>query len=460
MSMPIRDANEGLPDIDAYQIPPPIEGVDLVGSEVDPPVRGSVQDLTPVQYEGVNCFVARMTDGGSLFDYGRFFYIPGSGELRTAVRHDIFVGLGRPETWQGMSLDDLRDCYDEPVAQYLLDSAVLERFRQRGVRTHHIGLIDTSVSPARVITGERGDVMSDMSLVERFAVVKPTQTAEGYNYDEYFAALEQGQPIVFGVENIFRLGIPGGSSLLQRYEKLLQADIGPKERASRVAELLEPYGVSSLRPWMRLPCATPDYTTKYQAYDDQLSSDQAARLFGGQFVADHVKDVLALCTAYAHKYFKHMGLELWDLKWEVATDGYQIVVVDTVDPDGVRVTAEVRISAGKKVHVHFNKQAVRDYYRILHPEWIAALGDAKRRSDVEGRDWHDIYDEGVSLGEYLAVPELEPEFAEIQRRKNAYISQGVDDSAARRQIALDELAFYQSKGQDQLAAFMAFNRAR
>jgi hypothetical protein len=210
---------------------------------------------------------------------------------------------------------------------------------------------------------------------------------------------------------------------------------------------------------MDLPGAVSDSTTKYEAYDRPLSIEDADALFGGQFVASNARDILALCTAYANRYFKQMGLRLWDLKWEIGTNGYELMVVDTLDPDGVRVTSLTQLEPGLSVYTHFNKQAVRDYFHILYPDWVVNLEEAKNRSDVEGGNWREIYDKGVLDGVYVPIPELDPRFADIQARKYAYIAQGTDDPESRRGIAFDEANYYRSQGEDAYEAFIARNRA-
>ena len=42
-----------------------------------------------------------------------------------------------------------------------------------------------------------------------------------------------------------------------------------------------------------------------------------------------------------------MGLKLWDLKWEFAKDGDDLVFVDTIDTDSFRATSVLEDDATK-----------------------------------------------------------------------------------------------------------------
>jgi hypothetical protein len=157
--------------------------------------------------------------------------------------------------------------------------------------------------------------------------------------------------------------------------------------------------------------------------------------------------------------FEKMGLFLWDLKWEIARDGEDLVFVDTIDTDSVRVTVNISHN-GKSYFIHFNKQSMRDYYRIMHPEWIRAVNEAKARASHTGRPFVEILKEGQEQGKYPATPEVERTFLDIQRDKfklimNYIMDPQTDFKADVEEIALREIEFYKSKGK--IAEFEAIN---
>jgi hypothetical protein len=48
----------------------------------------------------------------------------------------------------------------------------------------------------------------------------------------------------------------------------------------------------------------------------------------------------------------------------------------------------------KSYFVHFNKQAMRDYYKIMHAEWYNAVNEAKKIAAQSGRPFRRFYPKG------------------------------------------------------------------
>lgn len=111
-----------------------------------------------------------------------------------------------------------------------------------------------------------------------------------------------------------------------------------------------------------------------------------------------------------------MGLSLWDLKWEIAREGDRLVFVDTIDTDSVRVTFNMKHD-NRSYFVHFNKQAMRDYYRIMHGDWLDSVNEAKKLAAQSGRPFTEILIEGQNKKEYPANPVIEAKFLDIQKQK-------------------------------------------
>lgn len=260
------------------------------------------------------------------------------------------------------------------------------------------------------------------------------------------------------LEHLVRLGNAGGSSLQDRYNKLMSAG----DEAGAQA-FLDHYGVRApLHPWSRLPNMTFDWTTKYEPADRHLSLQETLHISGVPAdILNQAVQTLTFATVYANKYFADIGLQLWDMKWEVAVENGQVILADTLDHDSIRVTLPLEYEAGRSCHIHFNKQAMRDYLRILHPSWHDALIRAKGRAIQAGesRTFREIYDEGVKAYRYPAIPQIDPAFIELQRRKYEFVTNahGASQSALAeaQEIGKAELAYYQSRGQ--LDAFLRRN---
>ncbi len=420
----------------------------------DPDIRGSVQEMYRVPDS--DRLLARSLDGGSVFDVGQFFRIPGSGAARNTLRHHVYVELGDPATWQALGAEELGGVFQrgEDVDR-LLGSAALAELRAHGARTHHLGLVDPQTG--RVAAG-RDAGASDVVLIREFPVVKPSRerllSEHVYDYIDYLRAPSK----VIALEHIVRLGVPGGSSLLDRYRRLVAA--GDDAAAAAFVAALGLSG--ALEPWTALPSPSVEWTTKYEDHDRHLGRQEAA-LLGGVHVATlaQLADLLLLATTAVTTMFRRAGLRLWDLKWEVADDRGAPVLVDTMDHDSARITAPGELE-GARFHVHFNKQAVRDYYRILHPDWHRALDDAKERSahDQRGRGFMDIYREGVAQGRYPTIPELDPAFAALQGEKYWYATEagaGATDPGRSADLAVREVRFYDAAGA--AGAFLQRNAA-
>lgn len=429
-------------------------GVDVSILARDPDIRGSVQEM--YRLPDSDLLLARSLDGGSVFDVGQFFRIPGSGVARNTLRHHVYVALGDPATWRALGAEELEAVFQrgEDVDR-LLGSAALAELRAHGARTHHLGLLDPR--SGRVQTG-RDVVASDVVLIREFPVVKPFRerlvTEHVYDYVDYLRAPRK----VMALEHIVRLGVPGGSSLLDRYRRLVAAG----DHAAAAAFVAGLGLTGTLEPWTALPSPTVEWTTKYEDHDRHLDQQEAA-LLGGLHVAAlaQLADLLLLATTAVTTLFRRAGLRLWDLKWEVADDGGAPVLVDTMDHDSARITAAADVE-GARFHVHFNKQAVRDYFRILHPDWHRALDDAKERSahDEQGRAFMDIYRESVAEGRYPATPDLDPAFAALQGEKYWYATEagaGATDPRRSADLAVREVRFYDAVGEAD--AFLRRNAA-
>lgn len=418
--------------------------VDLGQLRDQEPVRASVQNIYRWKKDGQKYFVAEATDSGSVFDYGTFFEIPGSGLSRTALRHKVYQMLSAPVAWQQLDAEDLQTHLTESDDKRLSEGDLLQRLRTYGASTHHIGMVDAK-------TGDVTSNLIDTNLViiKEFPVIKPVHFPFGgrqaWDYHKYQVAKRK----LLAIEHIFRFGSPAGSAIEQRFRSVMQT--GDEEL---VARTLESMGLQEpVVPWGTFSHLLYDCSTKYEDHDRYVDWQEAVHISGirHEHFSDAI-DLLSLCTLLLRKMFSELGFVLWDMKWEAAYDKGEIIVVDTVDHDSVRITSDITFD-GRRFFAHFNKQAIRDYYRILHPDWHAALGDAKARAEVDSlaRPFRAILDEGVDNGIYPAVPTLDPAFAAIQSDKYMAVSKGdtrtkIEQLELVQELVRRELRYYENRG--------------
>ncbi len=425
------------------------KNIDISILEGEPTYGGSVQDLFSLEVDGNEYFLCRTSDSGSVFDVGTIFSVPDSDVLRTLVRHLIYTGLEDPETWKNITEEDIKYCYQrEDILKDLLDGGLLSELKEKGVYTHHAGMVDKN--SGNVTSKNVPENPSSLVLIEKFPVYRPKRSAMwgrfGWDYHEYYPLTKK----VVALEHIFRLGAPGGSSLLRRYNAAVTK--GPEAEQSFINAVgLDRAPVT----WGMFPDMIYDCTTKYEPSDRQLDWQETIHISGVDGPTfEKMAKTLALCTVYVCKFFRELGFTLWDIKWECAVDDGKIVVVDTIDPDSIRITGTTQYD-GQEFYIHYNKQSIRDYYRLCQTAWYDHINEAKKlaKTDSLGRPFMEIYKEGVKEGKFLEIPEYDSEFGRIQSRKYAVIVEPLigktskeDARAESDELMKQEIEYYKNKG--------------
>jgi hypothetical protein len=196
-----------------------------------------------------------------------------------------------------------------------------------------------------------------------------------------------------------------------------------------------------------------DFTTKYEPEDRNLSPQEALYISGGNGVTLlNIFRMSILGSILVSEFFKKLGLFLWDLKWEIAKDGDKLVFVDTIDTDSIRVTAKVNYK-DRFYFVNYNKQAMRDYYKIMHPKWFEATKSAKGLALKSGKSFLEHLKIGQKEGYYPETPQVDDGFIDIQEEKFknliSYIyGQATLDRTIEKynEIGQKEIQYYDSKG--------------
>lgn len=408
----------------------------------EPFYEGSVQRLFAVPGDD-RLMVTQTTARGSVFDVGALFEIPGNDVNRALFRHLLYTRLGKPETWQQVAEAIETDLgLDEGIRAELL-AGPLEDWCQRGAMTHHEGMIDAE-SGAVVRDGAPVNP-SNCNVVRKYQILKPERTSFlGAHLFDY-AKFPSEDGFVVPLEYIVRFGITSASSVFKKY----QAMEGVAKKAFE-----HELGVSRpLEAWQYLERPISDFTTKFEPEDRMISKQEAivtSGLPGDQFIRSGKLAVLGAWVV--RQLLEEIGLRLWDIKWEFAKDGDELVFVDTIDTDSFRATLFLEF-AGKRYVNHYNKQAVRDYFLILHDDWISAIKDAKSHGASGGVAFTELLAAGQESGFYPATPEVDPVFTAIQQRKMDAIRDYMlgtlsadDTSDALREAGLDEIGFYRDAG--------------
>ncbi|MCB1079636.1 MAG: hypothetical protein KDM64_17600, partial [Verrucomicrobiae bacterium] len=182
-------------------------------------------------------------------------------------------------------------------------------------------------------------------------------------------------------------------------------------------------------------------------------------LSGQQFIRSGKLAVLGAWVV--RQLVEEIGLRLWDLKWEFAKDGDELVFVDTIDTDSFRATLFLEAD-GRRFVTHYNKQAIRDYFLILHGDWISAIQEAKARGAAEGLAFTELLKAGQDSGVYPVTPSVNPAFVTIQQTKmdairDYLLGRNSADSTREtlQKAGLDEIGFYRAAGK--LEAFAKLN---
>ncbi len=371
----------------------------------NPDYIGSVQKIYHLS-EYPDYMACETTTGGSVFDVGTIFHIKNNDIYRAALRHKIYTDMGNRDEWLRL------------VGEY-----------PQNLQTHHLGMVDSKTQD--VIIGKFPENISNINIVKKFTVIKPDKIDIGETFLWDYSQIYKSKNFVIPLENIVRFGITPESSIYKKYKNMSEAE---KEKFH-----LE-YGVKSLQPWSYFPSPKVDFTTKYEPEDRALSLQEAFYISGlnGQDFHKLFKAV-KLCSNFVKAFFAQIGLQLWDLKWEFAKTDENLIVVDTIDTDSIRVTMNINGN-----FIHFNKQSIRDYYIKFHPDWIEAIGEAKLKAKKTGVEFQQYLYEKFPVN-----PAIKDEFLDIQRDKLEAIYNFITGSftsgeteEALHKIGLKELEFF------------------
>ncbi|HRQ89287.1 MAG TPA: phosphoribosylaminoimidazolesuccinocarboxamide synthase [Bacteroidia bacterium] len=408
----------------------------------EPFYEGSVQRLYAVPDDD-SVMVTRTTSRGSVFDVGALFEIPGNDVNRALFRHVLYSRMGDPAVWRRVrgaieSAPELDAAFRGDLLGPFLESCC-----EQGARTHHEGMLDSATG--EVVRSGVPTNPSACNVVRKYQILKPERVrvlgAPLFDYSQF----PHSDRFVVPLEYIVRFGITSASSVFRKY-----AAMDAKGKAAFEREL----GVSRpLEAWQYLERPISDFTSKFEPEDRMVSKQEALAmcgLSGEQFARSGLLAVLGAWVV--RDLVEEIGLRLWDLKWEFAKDGDDLVFVDTIDTDSIRATLVLETVDGSFA-IHYNKQAMRDYFTLLHGDWITGIQEAKALGQKEGVAFTEILKEGQAEGRFPATPSVEEEFLALQEEKMAAIRDhitGAEAAGAVRErleaAGRAEIGFYAGRG--------------
>jgi len=241
-----------------------------------------------------------------------------------------------------------------------------ELLEVNGIPTHYRGVVlNGEVSPLDDALGS-GPAPGEMAI--ELTQVPDLPFGDGsYDYDAYHSAA--GENYLVPLELVFRNRVPVGSSLRKRSD--------PSDHGLAAEE------------WPDEPVDLPDplveFSTKYEKQDRYLDREEADEIAGSADV-DQLEAIAREVNRIVTDRAARAGLTHEDGKIECLYYDGEIRVADVVGTfDENRFSYE-----GQQV----SKEVIRQYHKRTQPEWVAAVGEAKRRAKREGiDDWKALCEE-------------------------------------------------------------------
>jgi phosphoribosylaminoimidazole-succinocarboxamide synthase len=338
--------------------------------------------------------LSRLSDKGSVFDIGAIFSIKNSGKSRSVFRHLVFTALANKEIW----------LYISKLNSNSKHKNSLEKFAIHGTKNHYKSMVSNDLCLDCDLNKNN---ISAECLIEKFNSYKlktiGIKNKKFYDYNGAFIATPLKNKMI-PLEYIVRLGVVSSSSLLKRFANMK----GDSKNA-----LLDELGVEDLRANTLFSEPFVELTSKLEAKDRPLSLQEASMVSSieGEKFLNSLE--YASCGALLIKeIFSQIGLCLWDLKWEFGFKNDEIYFADTLDTDSVRATYVLEKNKDKYL-IHFNKQSIRDYYIICHPEWHR---EVVKSSEIASKKSIKIKD--VLADRKIENPVIDSSFLLIQERKS------------------------------------------
>jgi phosphoribosylaminoimidazole-succinocarboxamide synthase len=329
--------------------------------------RGSVKNIRMVKEPKKNSpgrYVFEFTDDYSVFDYGKMpDKIRGKGAAIAMMSAYLFEAMEAPSAWKALFRRGKvwKRAGGKAVRDRLGRSSSGRRLVKQGLASHYLGLLDES---GRCVRFDRLRAPSSRLLVRAVPVVTPRQVSiDGkriWDYSMFHPGLPQ---FLIPLENVFRFGVPKGSSLPDRLRK--QPDYGREIGLSTVPKE---------GGWLSHPVL--EFFSKLEPMDRHLRLEEALNFCG--LAGDQFRDLadLSLLTAiFLCDLFLAKGLDLWDGKFEFVKTNREILLADSITPDELRITFQ---------GTQLSKEPLRQYYKKEDPRFHETMEAIKADGPSSG----------------------------------------------------------------------------
>ncbi len=329
--------------------------------------KGSVKNIRMIQEpkkRSPGRYAFEFTDDYSVFDYGKMpDRIRGKGSAIAMMSAYLFEAMEDPSAWKALFRRGRvwERAGGEQVRDRLRRSAAGRRLTSQGLATHYLGLLDEN---GKCVRFDKLRGPSNKLLVRAVPVVPPTQVSiDGkvvWDYSVFHPARPQ---FLIPLENVFRFGVPKGSSLLERLRK--QPGYGQEIGLESIPKEGE---------W--LPRPVLEFFSKLEPMDRHFRLEEALNfcgLTGDQF--RELADMSLLTAVFLRDLFLEKGLELWDGKFEFVKTKTDILLADSITPDELRITFK---------GTQLSKEPLRQYYKREDPRFHEAMEEIKAEGPASG----------------------------------------------------------------------------
>jgi phosphoribosylaminoimidazole-succinocarboxamide synthase len=320
---------------------------------------GSVKNLRVVEKPSPTepgIYLFEYTDDYSIFDWGKMpDPLAGKGQAMATLTAFFFEELEAPSTWEELERSSCwQSIPDQEFRDSLVNSPLFSKLQKEGLRTHYRCLRDSQGTPTRI-----SQLREPTNIVEVDAVniVKPERIEISGRAVWDYTVFRPGMDLfLIPVENVFRYGIPRGSSLLERLEESpdYHLTLGLQEKPKE-------------GDWLPRPIL--EYFTKLEPQDRHLTLEQSFNYAGLNQHEYIEKDMLVyLVSLYLIDRFARAGIEIWDGKFEFIRMG-GLVLADAIGPDELRCV---------KDGVQISKEPIRQYHKLNQADWYDKTREAKK----------------------------------------------------------------------------------
>ena len=238
-----------------------------------------------------------------------------------------------------------------------------ELLEAHGVPTHYRGVVDPD--------GDEIVDLVDCQVPPTEMAIELTQVPDlpydselGYDYEAYHEAA--GENFLVPLEVVFRNTVPVGSSLRKRGEP---ADYGLAVESwpDDVVDLPEP---------------VVEFSTKYEEQDRYLTREEADAIAGAASI-EALESLALTVNELITEHADSVGFSHEDGKIECLYHNDMVLVADVVGTfDENRFAVDGR---------QLSKEVIRQYYKREQPEWVEAVGKAKREVETADiADWRPL----------------------------------------------------------------------